>query len=307
MDRRRSWPARAAALAVGLTAVGAAAAAPPSARPAVAGPAALTLPALTLPALRGDLSLEKPLRLRLPAGLHGDPLWTAAGLFAAAPRGFAGLAGVEASGPASYDPSAQRWYAGSRGAIVRVEDDGRLTVLVDGVHGRDIDVRGSAGVAVSREPDDTIVLVRFAEAGRALAAPQRRVLLRGEQFFEPRLSPDGKAVLVAESRAQGGHFWVVDAAGRARDLGQGYGAVWHPDGKAIVFMKIAHDGYRVTASELWLHDLASGQQQPLSATAGIAEVEPTVSPDGRWLAYVDALSRELCIAAMPKRAAGGDR
>ena len=304
MVRHRPWPAAASALALAfvLGAPATAGAGPRDSAAPVSAPGALTLPAL-----RGDLSLAQPLRLRLTKGVHADPMWSQAGLYASLPKAFAGLAGVEASGQAIYDPTSQSWYAGSRGAIVRVEHGGRLAVLVDGVQGRDIDVRGTAGVAVSREPDDAITLVRFAERGKALATPQRSVLLRGEHFFEPRLSPDGKSVLVAESRAQGGHFWLVDLAGKARDLGQGYGAVWHPDGKRIVFMRIGHDGYRVTASELWIHNLASGREQLLGATPGIAEVEPSVSPDGRWLAYADALTGELCIAAFPKSATGGER
>lgn len=304
MVRHRPWPAAASALAFAfvLGAPAMAGAGPRAAAEPVTAPGAVALPAL-----RGDLSLARPLRLRLAKGVHADPLWSQAGLYANLPRAFAGLTGVEATGPAIYDPTSQSWYAGSRGAIVRVEHGGRLAVLADGVQGRDIDVRGTAGVAVSREPDDTIALVRFAERGKALATPQRSVLLRGEQFFEPRLSPDGQAVLVAESRAQGGHFWLVDLAGKARDLGQGYGAVWHPDGKRIVFMRISHDGYRVTASELWTHDIASGREQLLGATPGTAEVEPSVSPDGRWLAYGDALTGELCIAAFPKSASGGER
>lgn len=304
MVRFPPWPAAASALALALALGGGpiAWAGPRAPEGPVSAPGALAVPSL-----RADLSLAQPLRLRLAKGVHADPMWSQAGLYANLPKSFAGLAGLDATGPAIYDPSSQSWYAGSRGAIVRVEHGGRLAVLVDGVQGRDVDVRGTAGVAVSREPDDTVALVRFAERGKALATPVRSVLLRGEQFFEPRLSPDGKFVLVAESRAQGGHFWLVDLAGKARDLGQGYGAVWHPDGKRIVFMRIGHDGYRVTASELWIHDLASGREQLLGSTPGIAEVEPSVSPDGQWLAYGDALTGELCIAALPKSARGGER
>jgi hypothetical protein len=242
----------------------------------------------------GPTSLQRPHRIRVAAAKL-DPVWTADGLFALPPTGLRGLALALHAGPAVFDPSAHAWFASAMGAIVRVEADGSLPVVAPSVQGLDVDVRAAAGVAVSREPDDTIVLHRFGKAGSG-----KTVLVRGGAFFEPRFSPDGSTVLLAESQPAGGHFWVVDTAGQARDLGQGYGAVWHPDGKRILFMRIEHDGARVTASELWLHDLGTGRQTRLTATPDTAEIEPAVSADGRWLAYADAHTGELCIAAFPK-------
>jgi len=201
---------------------------------------------------------------------------------------------VERRGLPVYDGSSQAWYASANGALVQLRPDGRLPVVVGAaaLQGRDIDVRTRAGVLVSREPDHTIVLLRWADG----EVRQRRVLISGARFFHPRLSPDGSQVLVAESRATGGHLWLLTLDGRATDLGPGYDGTWHPDGKRILLSRVSHDGHRVTAADLWEMELASGRRAQLTRTADLAEVEPALSPDGRYLAFVDATSGDLYLA-----------
>lgn len=257
-------------------------------------------------------TLQQPLRLRSSCdGAIRTPVWTHQGLWTRAPRHPHGLAAVERAGYPAYDPEARAWIAAANGSLVRVQSDGQLTVLTHGVQGLDVDARALRGVAVSREPDHTIVLTRFAPRGRPTPG-ERRVLLRGSRFFGPRLSPDGTRVLVSESRAAGGHTWVVTLnapASAPRDLGRGYAAIWHPDGKRVIVSRVRHDGSRITAAELWALDAhGSGAPQRLTHTSTLAEIEPAVSTDGKWIAFVDARSGDLYLARLsgaPRR--GGDR
>jgi len=223
-----------------------------------------------------------------------DPVWAGDGLRAAPPRRLLGLAPGEHSGAAVWDRSTGAWFASVAGELVRLSPEGRLVSVASDIQGLDVDVRAGLGLAVARE-DDAIVLHRFGSTGRS-----KSVLIAGEGYFGPRLSPDGSLVLVERSRPDGGRFLVVDLRGRARDLGPGYGAAWHPDGRHVLYAQVRHDGYRILASDLHVVDLISSRRQLVSRTSHTAEMEPAVSPDGRWLAYLDGLTGDLCVVSLPK-------
>jgi hypothetical protein len=241
--------------------------------------------------------LGSPLRLRSVEG-KGGPLWTHAGLWPSRPRSLPALARAARTGPPTYDPHGRALFAAASGTIVELRANGSLRVTFEGVQGLDVDVRAGKGLAVSREPDQGIVLHR-AGAGAA----QRRLLLEGDRFFGPRFSPAGDQILVSESRAEGGHIWLLALDGTATDLGQGYSPAWHPDGKRIIFCRISHDGYRLTDGDLWELDLASRRERCLARTPGLIEVEPAISPDGRWLAFQDGRGGDLYLARYPGAAA----
>jgi len=252
-------------------------------------------------------TLASPLRLRAGGGTLSRSLWTAQGLWHRAPLALGALAAMGQAGPPTYDRQSGAFFAAAEGTIVELRPDGALRVLLDGVQGRDLDVRARLGLAVSREPDHRIVLHRTAWAARRARAAGKQTLLVGERFFAPRFSPDGSRLLVSESRPEGGHMWLISLDGRATDLGQGYDAAWHPDGTQIVFTRIQHDGSRLTAGDLFAMAVDSARAGPprcLARTPGLIEVEPVLSPDGRWLAFQDARDGDLYLARFPGR---GDR
>jgi hypothetical protein len=243
--------------------------------------------------------LASPLRLRAGSGKLGRSLWTTQGLWHRAPPTLPALAAVGRAGAPSYDPQSGAFFAAAEGTIVELRPDCALRVLVGGVQGHDLDVRARLGLAVSREPDHRIVLHRTAWAARCAGVAEKQTLLSGERFFAPRFSPDGSRLLVAESRAEGGHIWLLALDGRATDLGQGYDATWHPDGRQVVFARIQHDGSRLTAGDLFVMEIGSRQVRCLARTPGVIEVEPVVSPDGRWLAFQDARGGDLYLSRYP--------
>lgn len=223
------------------------------------------------------------------------PFWTPRGLWWRAPRPIPRPVSESAVSPAVYDPSSAAWFATTAGVLVRVEPDGDLVSLVDGVQGSDFDIRAAARVVVSREAGRDIVLHRYGGGTVTHTA-----LLSGEAFFGPRLSPTGDRVLLSESRPDGGHIWLVTLRdGRARDLGPGVAPTWHPDGHHILFARTSHDGHVLTGGELWLRNLTRHTTRPLTATPERAEVAPAVSPDGRFVAFADGRTGALFVATLP--------
>lgn len=88
---------------------------------------------------------------------------------------------------------------------------------------------------------------------KALALPTNEQLRHYRSIGEPRLSPDGRSVLVliADATAEGGksHVWLVDVAGGAprqltyspeSEKGGERDAEWMPDGRSVLF--VAHRG-----------------------------------------------------------------
>lgn len=233
-------------------------------------------PPLGAPARVGRVATQSTTLTWTPSGLHLD-------VSAIAAR----LASLPKKGTPIFDPSSSAWYASTIGSISRIETS-RIAPVFDNVQGIDIDVRAALDIAVSREPNDTIVLHHHDGT--------KRLLLSGWQFFNPRFSPDGSRVLVSESKTGGGQFWVVSLEGNAVSMTQGYEPVWHPDGTRILFTRTQNDGMRRTASDLWILNINSKAERLLASTPRV-ETRPAFSPDGKAIAFVDADASEVFVAA----------
>jgi len=249
-------------------------------------------------------SLAEPLALGRSESSHPQPVWTAEGLWTARPAGLRGLArvaGSSADNDPVWDPSSRAWYAFVHGALVRVEPDGRLPVVLASLPGHDFDVRAGHGLVACRDlARDRIVLLRTGGSGAG------RPLLEGGGFYHPRFSPDGSRLLVSQLKDGGGHLWLVDVAtGQARDLGPGYEPAWRPDGKQALFLRVEDDGERLTASTLMLLDPETAAVRFLAAPRAHLVTRPAFSPDGGWIAFVDSESQQIMLARLPE--AGGAR
>jgi hypothetical protein len=215
-----------------------------------------------------------------------DPWFAGDRLFGEAQDGLWGLAATEHAGLVAYDPGSGAFFASAAGALVEVRRDGALLVVDPELDARDLDVRRAVGLVVFRGPGGIVL--------RHLGQPQRdRILLAGEDLFEPRFDREGSQVLVSESGSAGGHFRVLSVAD-GRDLArvEGGGPAWAGPG-TVVFHRAQNDGHRITTSDLWLLDLATGAQRRLTHTEDLAETQPAASPDGRWLVFVDAFTGKL--------------
>jgi eukaryotic-like serine/threonine-protein kinase len=122
----------------------------------------------------------------------------------------------------------------------------------------------------------------------ASGKPGEPVLPETADYYDPALSPDAsKLAFVLETNGVG-DIWVVDLARHTKTritFGPQYSGlpVWWPDGKSIVF------NYGATSSGESLYRQnadGTGSKEKLLETPGISEIPFSVSPDGRYIAYM---------------------
>ncbi|MBI3404317.1 MAG: PD40 domain-containing protein [Acidobacteria bacterium] len=109
---------------------------------------------------------------------------------------------------------------------------------------------------------------------------------QGKQFFNPRLSPDGRGIAVGVSAAND-QIWVGDLSRgtmvRLTFEPQNSDApVWTPDGKRIIYSQ--DDGKSMNI--YWRPADGSGQPERLTNSPN-RQTAVSVSRDGRWMAFVE--------------------
>ncbi len=114
------------------------------------------------------------------------------------------------------------------------------------------------------------------------------VLPETADYYRPTLSPDASKLAFDLENNGVGDIWVLDLARHTKTritFGPQYSAdpVWWPDGKSIVF------DYGPSGSEDSFYRQnadGTGSKEKLLETPGIAEIPFSVSPDGRYIAYM---------------------
>jgi eukaryotic-like serine/threonine-protein kinase len=159
---------------------------------------------------------------------------------------------------------------------VAVNTDTWRSVLTASANGELIYQHGAAGGGSQ--------LVWYDATGKA----GEPVLPDTADYYEPALSPDGsKLAFVLEDKGVG-DIWVVDLARHTRTrvtFGPQYSdwPVWWPDGKSIAF------GYGTSSAGESLYRQnadGTGSKEKLLETPGISDLPFSVSPDGRYIAYM---------------------
>lgn len=113
------------------------------------------------------------------------------------------------------------------------------------------------------------------------------------------VSADGSRIAYSVGHLTDGHLLVHERGAGTRDMGPGVHPSWLPDGRHLVFavpeaaVDLAGQASLVGA-ELFLTDVATGRDVQLTATDGVTEMEPAVSPDGATVAFADWHSGALC-------------
>jgi serine/threonine-protein kinase len=123
----------------------------------------------------------------------------------------------------------------------------------------------------------------------------------------PLWNPDGRFLVFA---ATGGIFWTrSDGATKPKPLTQSklrqVPSSFTPDGSRLVFIELAPSGgaeIRVVPVRSTAGELRVGQPESLLKTSTL-EVYPSISTDGRWLAYADAEggTYEIYVRAFPDK------
>lgn len=122
----------------------------------------------------------------------------------------------------------------------------------------------------------------------ASGKPGAPVLPETASYHQPALSPDGSKLAFALENNGVGDIWVVDAARHTKTRltfgpENSGNPIWWPDGKSIVFSYGPSGSggsfYRLNAD-------GTGSKEKLLETPGVAETPYSVSPDGRYIAYM---------------------
>lgn len=107
---------------------------------------------------------------------------------------------------------------------------------------------------------------------------------RGPAIIDVRLSPDGKRAALGKTNG----IWVIDLERKTQtrvtfDEQLARQPSWSPDGKSVVFSISLATGGNAAEVRMKAAD-GSGQEKTLAKTIG-QRVEPTFSPDGKYLVY----------------------
>ncbi len=169
----------------------------------------------------------------------------------------------------------------------RGEPTGKPVTVLTNVH-RGIDTIGSFDV--SREGhlfytpqgdgqyDGRFFRLTWAGANAAVITDERA------SWAQPRLSPDGRRLVVRQTATPNCTLWLYDLerGSRTRLLATDpHDPVWHPAGRRVLFGALDKSGIRRVFS---LN--VNGTDPAVPTETGYAEIEAprSVSPDGRWLA-----------------------
>jgi serine/threonine protein kinase len=159
---------------------------------------------------------------------------------------------------------------------VAVNTDTWRSVLTASANGELLYQHGAAGGGSQ--------LVWYDSSGK----PGELVLPDTADYYHPVLSPDASKLAFALESNGVADIWVVDLARHTKTritFGPLYSAypVWWPDGKSIVFSY----GSSASGESLYRQNAdGTGSKQKLLETPGIIEIPFSVSPDGRYLAYM---------------------
>lgn len=94
---------------------------------------------------------------------------------------------------------------------------------------------------------------------------------------DPVFSPNGKTVLFTSTRGGATGIWTIPTSGgELAQICEGDQAEWSPDAKRIAFRR---------ANRLWLRDLGSGEETPLTPEDWGSCSGPAWSPDGRTIVF----------------------
>lgn len=136
------------------------------------------------------------------------------------------------------------------------------------------------------EPENPVLFPVEGKLYRAIAGqkdPTALVDFEQQTIFNVSYSPDGGR-LAFQVAARGLFVMNLDGSG-LKNLGWGERPCWTPDGKYLVVMVTSDDGHRMTKGDLYAIDPARGAEYLLTEHTSIIALSPSVSPDGRRIAF----------------------
>lgn len=151
-----------------------------------------------------------------------------------------------------------------------------------------------------QDQEQLFIVDVFPETGNS---PPRPLTEEPLGVLDYAIEPAGDAIAYAARREEGGSdLWLIDHDGRNRRAlldcaGDGcLGAAWTPDGRRLVFERHPQPGDGAAEARpprLWWLDPTTGETAPVFSDESWFGIRPRLSPDGRWLSYVEPLQEEV--------------
>jgi len=170
-------------------------------------------------------------------------------------------------------------------------NNGQWEVSHDGTSLKKVTVATDA----KRKPSANALLQKMiADPAKVASQVEGLKSLSGCILFNATLSPKGDQIVFQASYGKGLFVCNADGSG-LRSLGQGSRATWTSDGKFIVAGKTEDDGHEITKGELVSISVADGAQSILLSSDKYIALSPTISPDGKKLAFEEYASGAIYV------------
>ncbi|MBN1117411.1 MAG: PD40 domain-containing protein [Bacteroidales bacterium] len=116
-------------------------------------------------------------------------------------------------------------------------------------------------------------------------------------YYNPILSPDkSQAIIHLKSEM---YLLKTDGSGELIRLGTGIASSWSPDSKTFFyFLDESSDGHRINNSEIYMMDIVEKNPIKITDTPDIMEMWPSVSPDGKQIAFSNCETGEIFIGEL---------
>lgn len=157
--------------------------------------------------------------------------------------------------------------------LYRIELGGTATRLTN-------DPQGNFAPALVGE---SVVYVSSRDGNSELYRDAQRLTAFHRDDWQPTPSPDGKTIAFLSDRDGTPHIYLMNADGTnlrrlTMHAGEESAPTWSADGKQLAY---------VVDRQVWVRDTVTGHERCVTP-AGASDLEPSFSPDGRWLAVARA-------------------
>jgi Tol biopolymer transport system component len=149
------------------------------------------------------------------------------------------------------------------------------------------------GAVVERNPKiaNTPLMQQMVDDPRGVASKVNALeSFSGYIIFNPVLSPAGDKIVFEVSRGKGTYICNADGSDLRSLARRAECATWTPDGKYIIVQYVEDDGHVITKGELHSIEVATGARATLFASDKFISLNPALSPDGKQLAFEEAIS-----------------
>jgi Tol biopolymer transport system component len=206
-------------------------------------------------------------------GYRGDAAFDADGAICRGPRAGGRLL--------RFDPETGQGVASATPCLAETRDERLGALLHDG-------------------PDGAVYHHEYLGTVTRVTTDGEEVQLENRGAWNVAVSPDGRRIAWCLGTLAEPALLLHDLGDGVTDLGRGAHPSWSPESRYLVFASPRvvdlQGGGHAYDSDLFAYDADLRTRTRLTATPGVAELQPAVSPDGRALAFADWEGDALYVA-----------